>query len=117
GAGRPSAVARALVDLDIVRRAGDGARRAADWRRDGGSRRAPRTAPGYERGGGDARRGLRVRAERSGALLGPFAAVALLGTCIALSAANVRPASFSWLAYVLANLIVYTDALDFLLRL
>jgi cellulose synthase/poly-beta-1,6-N-acetylglucosamine synthase-like glycosyltransferase len=44
-------------------------------------------------------------------------AVALLGACIALSAANVRPANFSWLAYVLANLIVYTDSLDFLLRL
>ena len=58
-----------------------------------------------------------MRAERSGALLGPFVAVVLLGVCIALSAANVRPASFSWLVYVLANLIVYTDALDFLLRL
>ena len=58
-----------------------------------------------------------MRAERSGALLGPFAAVALLGVCIALAAANVRAASFSWLAYVLANLIVHTDTLDFLLRL
>lgn len=58
-----------------------------------------------------------MRAERSGALLAPFVAVALLGACIALSAANVRPASFSWLVYVLANLIVYTDGLDFLLRL
>ena len=44
-------------------------------------------------------------------------AVALLGVCIALSAANVRMASFSWLAYLLANLIVHTDTLDFLLRL
>jgi len=58
-----------------------------------------------------------VRTERSGALLGPFVAVALLGACIALSAANVRAASFSWLAYLLANLIVHTDTLDFLLRL
>ena len=58
-----------------------------------------------------------MRAERSGALLGPFVAVALLGVCIALSAANVRAASFSWLAYVLANLMVHTDTLDFLLRL
>ena len=58
-----------------------------------------------------------MRAERSGALWGPFAAVALLGACIALSAPSVRAASFSWLAYALANLIVYTDALDFLLRL
>ena len=58
-----------------------------------------------------------MKAERSGALLGPFAAVALLGACIALAAANVRPADFSWLAYLLANFIVYTDALDFLLRL
>ena len=44
-------------------------------------------------------------------------AVALLGACIALSAANVRAASFSWLAYVLANFIVHTDTVDFLLRL
>ena len=58
-----------------------------------------------------------MKAERSGALLGPFVAVAFLFACIALSAANVRAASFSWLAYLLANLIVHTDTLDFLLRL
>ena len=58
-----------------------------------------------------------MKAERSAALLGPFVAVAVLGVCIALSAANVRAASFSWLAYMLANLIVHTDTLDLLLRL
>lgn len=55
--------------------------------------------------------------ERTGGLLGPFVAVVLLAVSIALAAGRVRPASFSWLAYVLANLIVYTDGLDFLLRL
>ncbi|MEO8467013.1 MAG: glycosyltransferase family 2 protein [Gammaproteobacteria bacterium] len=58
-----------------------------------------------------------MTAERSSALFGPFVAVALLGVFIAFSASNVRAANFSWLAYALANLIVYTDAFDFLLRL
>ena len=42
---------------------------------------------------------------------------ALLTVWIALSAANMQAASFSLLIYGLANLIVYTDALDFMLRL
>ncbi len=36
---------------------------------------------------------------------------------IALSAANAKAAGFSLLVYAAANLIVYTDALDFILRL
>jgi cellulose synthase/poly-beta-1,6-N-acetylglucosamine synthase-like glycosyltransferase len=53
----------------------------------------------------------------------PWSLVAPLGVCllltawIALSAANIQTASFSLLVYGLANLIVYTDALDFILRL
>ncbi len=46
----------------------------------------------------------------------PLAVCALLAGWIALSAANVQAASFSMLLYGLANLIVYTDALDFALR-
>jgi cellulose synthase/poly-beta-1,6-N-acetylglucosamine synthase-like glycosyltransferase len=47
----------------------------------------------------------------------PLAVCGLLGAWIVLSAANAEAASFSMLVYALANLIVYTDALDFALRL
>jgi cellulose synthase/poly-beta-1,6-N-acetylglucosamine synthase-like glycosyltransferase len=47
----------------------------------------------------------------------PLAVCALLAGWIGLSAANAQAASFSLLLYGLANLIVYTDALDFALRL
>jgi cellulose synthase/poly-beta-1,6-N-acetylglucosamine synthase-like glycosyltransferase len=53
----------------------------------------------------------------------PWTLIAPLGVCllltgwIALSAANLQTASLSLLVYGLANLIVYTDALDFILRL
>jgi cellulose synthase/poly-beta-1,6-N-acetylglucosamine synthase-like glycosyltransferase len=57
---------------------------------------------------------LKVR--RTWTLFAPAAACALLALWIALSAANVRAASFSVLILVLANLIVYTDGFDFLLR-
>lgn len=50
-------------------------------------------------------------------LLAPAAVCALLTVWIVLSAADVQAASASLLIYGLANLIVYTDALDFLLRL
>jgi cellulose synthase/poly-beta-1,6-N-acetylglucosamine synthase-like glycosyltransferase len=50
-------------------------------------------------------------------LLAPLGVCALLTAWIALSAANIQAASFSLLIYGLANLIVYTDALDFILRL
>ena len=50
-------------------------------------------------------------------LLAPLGVCALLTGWIALSAANLQAASFSLLIYGLANLIVYTDALDFILRL
>jgi cellulose synthase/poly-beta-1,6-N-acetylglucosamine synthase-like glycosyltransferase len=54
---------------------------------------------------------------RAWALLAPAAVCALLTGWVALSAANLQAASISVLIYGLANLIVYTDALDFLLRL
>jgi cellulose synthase/poly-beta-1,6-N-acetylglucosamine synthase-like glycosyltransferase len=54
---------------------------------------------------------------RSWTLLAPLAVCALLTGWVVLSAANIQAATFSLLIYGLANLIVYTDALDFLLRL
>ena len=50
-------------------------------------------------------------------LMAPAAVCALLTLWIVLAAANVEAASVSLLIYGLANLIVYTDALDLLLRL
>ena len=50
-------------------------------------------------------------------LLAPLGVCALLVAWIALSAANLQVTSFSLAIYGLANLIVYTDALDFILRL
>jgi hypothetical protein len=47
----------------------------------------------------------------------PLGVCALLVGWIALSAANAQAATFSMLLYGVANLIVYTDALDFALRL
>lgn len=51
------------------------------------------------------------------ALLAPAAVCALLTVWIVLDAANVQAATLSVLLYGLANLIVYTDALDLLLRM
>jgi len=51
------------------------------------------------------------------ALLPPLAVCALLAGWIALSVANERAVSFSILVFAVANLIVYTDAVDFALRL
>lgn len=58
-----------------------------------------------------------MRRSRLWTLLAPAAVCALLTVWIVLAAANVQAASVSLLVYGLANLIVYTDALDFLLRL
>jgi cellulose synthase/poly-beta-1,6-N-acetylglucosamine synthase-like glycosyltransferase len=49
--------------------------------------------------------------------MAPAAVCALLTLWVVLSVANVQAASVSLLIYGLANLIVYTDALDLLLRL
>jgi cellulose synthase/poly-beta-1,6-N-acetylglucosamine synthase-like glycosyltransferase len=58
-----------------------------------------------------------MKSPQSWTLLAPFAVGALFMGWIVLSAANVQAASLSLLIYGLANLIVYTDALDFVLRL
>jgi cellulose synthase/poly-beta-1,6-N-acetylglucosamine synthase-like glycosyltransferase len=58
-----------------------------------------------------------MTARRFVSVAAPLAVCALLVAWIGLSAANVQAASFSMLLYGLANLIVYTDALDFALRL
>jgi cellulose synthase/poly-beta-1,6-N-acetylglucosamine synthase-like glycosyltransferase len=58
-----------------------------------------------------------VKAARLLGVLAPLGVCVLLAVWVALSAASVRAASFSMLLYALANLIVYTDALDFFVRL
>jgi cellulose synthase/poly-beta-1,6-N-acetylglucosamine synthase-like glycosyltransferase len=58
-----------------------------------------------------------VTAAKSWAVFAPLGVCALLAMWIGLSAANVQAASVSLLVYGLANLIVYTDAIDFALRL
>jgi cellulose synthase/poly-beta-1,6-N-acetylglucosamine synthase-like glycosyltransferase len=55
--------------------------------------------------------------KRSWTLFAPLSVYALLAGWIALSAANVQAEDFSFLIYGFANLIVFTDALDFGLRL
>jgi cellulose synthase/poly-beta-1,6-N-acetylglucosamine synthase-like glycosyltransferase len=54
---------------------------------------------------------------RSSSLLAPLAVCALLAGWIALSVASARAFGLSILVFVIANLIVYTDALDLALRL
>jgi cellulose synthase/poly-beta-1,6-N-acetylglucosamine synthase-like glycosyltransferase len=58
-----------------------------------------------------------MRARRSWGFIAPAAVCALLTAWIVLTAADVRVASVSVVIYALANLIVYTDALDLFLRL
>ena len=58
-----------------------------------------------------------MSARRNGSLLAPLAVCALLAGWIALSVANSRAMGLSLLLLALANLIVYTDALDLALRL
>jgi cellulose synthase/poly-beta-1,6-N-acetylglucosamine synthase-like glycosyltransferase len=57
-----------------------------------------------------------VRLVRRWTLLAPLGVCALLLVWILLSTANIQAAGFSVLVFGLANLIVYTDALDFMLR-
>ena len=58
-----------------------------------------------------------MTSRRTWTLMAPAAVCALLSVWIVLAAADVQTASISVLIYALANLIVYTDALDLLLRL
>jgi len=68
-------------------------------------------------GAGAAGRHERLNTRRPWTLFAPLILYALLAAWIALSAANVQAEDFSFLIYGLANLIVFTDALDFGLRL
>jgi cellulose synthase/poly-beta-1,6-N-acetylglucosamine synthase-like glycosyltransferase len=58
-----------------------------------------------------------MKQQTSWSLIAPLGVCLLLTGWIVLSAANLQTASLSLLVYGLANLIVYTDALDFILRL
>ncbi|MDB6099625.1 MAG: hypothetical protein JWN58_2328 [Gammaproteobacteria bacterium] len=58
-----------------------------------------------------------MTARRRWAVLAPLAVCGLLAGWIALSVVNARAIGFSILIFAVANLIVYTDALDFALRL
>ncbi len=58
-----------------------------------------------------------MRLARRWTLLAPLGVCALLLVWIFLSTANIQAAGFSVLVFGLANLIVYTDALDFMLRI
>ena len=58
-----------------------------------------------------------MRAAARWTWIAPAAVCGLLALWIVLAAANLQAATFSLLLYGLANLIVYTDALDLLLRM
>jgi cellulose synthase/poly-beta-1,6-N-acetylglucosamine synthase-like glycosyltransferase len=58
-----------------------------------------------------------LKIKRTWTLFAPLGGCVLLAGWIALSAANIPAAGFSLLIYGLANLIVFTDAFDFVLRL
>jgi len=58
-----------------------------------------------------------VKPLRAWSLLAPLAVCVLLAGWIVLSVAEARSVGFSILLFAVANLIVYTDALDFALRL
>jgi cellulose synthase/poly-beta-1,6-N-acetylglucosamine synthase-like glycosyltransferase len=58
-----------------------------------------------------------MRLLRSWSVLAPLAVCALLAGWIVLSVANAQAVGFSIFVFAVANLIVYTDAIDFALRL
>lgn len=62
-------------------------------------------------------RGVRLNFRASWTLFVPVAACALLALWMAASAARLQTANFSLLVYALSNLIVFSDALDFALRM
>src|SRR6266446_3253144 len=76
-----------------------------------------RTMHASTEAGGGARHRERLNIKRPWTLFAAFSACALLAGWVALSAANVQADHFSLLIYGLANMIVFTDALDFGLRL
>src|SRR2546423_2781330 len=76
-----------------------------------------RTAQASTESSSGARRRERVSLKRHWTLFAPLSVYALLAAWMALSAADVQAEDFSFLLYGLANLIVFTDAIDFGLRL
>ena len=58
-----------------------------------------------------------MKVRRPWTVLAPLAVCGLLAGWIVLTVANARTAGFSLFIFAIANLIVYTDALDFALRL
>src|ERR1019366_3371495 len=68
-------------------------------------------------GGGRACRRDSVKLKRTWSVLAPLAVCGLLAGWIVLSAANAQAIGFSIFVFAVANVIVYTDALDFALRL
>jgi cellulose synthase/poly-beta-1,6-N-acetylglucosamine synthase-like glycosyltransferase len=58
-----------------------------------------------------------VKLKRTWSVLAPLAVCGLLAGWIVLSAANAQAIGFSIFVFAVANVIVYTDALDFALRL
>jgi len=76
-----------------------------------------RTTHASTEGSGGARYRERLNIKRPWTLFAPLSVCALLAGWIALSAANVQAEYYSLLIYALANMIVFTDALDFGLRL
>jgi cellulose synthase/poly-beta-1,6-N-acetylglucosamine synthase-like glycosyltransferase len=58
-----------------------------------------------------------MKVRRTWTVLAPLAVCGLLAGWIVLTIANARTAGFSLFIFAIANLIVYTDALDFALRL
>src|SRR2546427_1045509 len=76
-----------------------------------------RTAQAITESGSEARRRERLDIRRRWTLFAPLGVYALLAAWMALSAADVQAEDFSFLLYGLANLIVFTDAIDFGLRL
>src|SRR5438034_2138648 len=76
-----------------------------------------RTAPAITESDSAARRRERLDIRRRWTLFAPLGVYALLAAWMALSAADVQATDFSFLLYGLANLIVFTDAIDFGLRL
>src|SRR3984957_10105728 len=58
-----------------------------------------------------------MKIQRTWSILAPLAVCGLLGGWIVLSVANARAVGFSIFVFAVANLIVYTDAIDFALRL
>jgi cellulose synthase/poly-beta-1,6-N-acetylglucosamine synthase-like glycosyltransferase len=58
-----------------------------------------------------------MKVRRTWTVMAPLAVCGLLAGWIVLTIANARNAGFSLLIFAIANLIVYTDALDFALRL